>query len=123
MTNKQKSVEKKLDVVTEKKPYQKNKVSYNSSGKLRRKENSKCRLCCDRDEMINYTIIECSKLAQKDYNTRHDWACKVIHGELNKKLKKKQKTMRKNRICTTQNISWRIRRRNRSGILRYRQLP
>ena len=32
----------------------------------------KCRFCGDRDETINY-IIECSKLAQKDYKTRHEW--------------------------------------------------
>ncbi len=36
-------------------------------------QNSKCRLCGDRDETINYIISECSKLAQKEYNARHDW--------------------------------------------------
>ena len=30
------------------------------------KQNSKCRLCDDRDEMINPIISECSKLAKKD---------------------------------------------------------
>ena len=35
-------------------------------------QNSKCRLYGDRDETINY-ISECSKLAQKEYKTRHDW--------------------------------------------------
>ena len=30
---------------------------------------------------------ECSKLAQKEYNTKHDWVGKVIHMELCKKLK------------------------------------
>ena len=34
-------------------------------------QNSKCRLCGDRDETINH-ISECSKLAQKEYKTRHD---------------------------------------------------
>ena len=42
-------------------------------------QNSKCRLCDDRDETINHMISECSKLAQKEYKTRHDWVYKVIH--------------------------------------------
>ena len=36
-------------------------------------ENSKCRLCGDRDETINHRRSECSKLGQKEYKTRHDW--------------------------------------------------
>ena len=35
--------------------------------------NSKCRLCGDRGETINHIIIECSKLAKKEYKTRRDW--------------------------------------------------
>ena len=35
-------------------------------------QNSKCRLSSDRDETINHIISECSKLAQKEYKTRHD---------------------------------------------------
>ena len=31
--------------------------------------------------------LECSKLAQKEYKTRHDWVGKVIHWELSKKVK------------------------------------
>ena len=42
-------------------------------------QNSKCRLCSDRDETINHIISECSKLAQKEYKTRHGWLAKVIH--------------------------------------------
>ena len=38
-------------------------------------------------KMINHIISECNKLAQKEYNTRHDWVGKVIHWELCKKLK------------------------------------
>ena len=30
-------------------------------------QNSKCRLCGDRDETINYIISECSKLAMEEY--------------------------------------------------------
>ena len=47
-------------------------------------QNSKCRLCGDRDETINYIISECSKLVQKEYKTRHDWVGKVIHWERSK---------------------------------------
>ena len=49
--------------------------------------NSKCRLCSDRNETINHIISECSKLAQKEYKTRHDWVGKVIHWEMCKKFK------------------------------------
>ena len=42
--------------------------------------------CGDRDETINY-ISKCSKLAQKEYKTRHDSVGKVIHWVLCKKLK------------------------------------
>ena len=50
-------------------------------------QNSNCRLCGDRDEMINHIISECSKLTQKEHKTRHDWMEKVIHWELCKKFK------------------------------------
>ena len=36
------------------------------------RQNSKCRLCGDRDEMISHKISECSKLAQKENKTRHE---------------------------------------------------
>ena len=50
-------------------------------------QNSKCRLCGDRDETFNHIISECSKLAQRVYKARHDWVGKVIHWEMCKKLK------------------------------------
>ena len=50
-------------------------------------KNSKCRLCGNRDKTINHIISECSKLAYKDYKTRHNWVGMVIHWELCKKLK------------------------------------
>ena len=50
-------------------------------------QNSKCKLCGDRDEMINHKISECSKLVQKEYKTRHNWVGKVIHLEMCKKFK------------------------------------
>ena len=49
-------------------------------------QNSKCRLYDVRDETINH-ISECSKLAQKESKTRHDWVSKVIHWKLCKKSK------------------------------------
>ena len=36
-------------------------------------QNSKCRLCGDRDETINHIISGCSKFAQKEYKARYDW--------------------------------------------------
>ena len=50
-------------------------------------QNSKCRLCSDRDETINHIICECSKLAQKEYKTRNDLAGKLIHSKMCKKFK------------------------------------
>ena len=50
-------------------------------------QNSKCRLCGDRDETINHIISESSKLAQKEYKARHDWVGKVIHWEMCNKFK------------------------------------
>ena len=38
----------------------------------KKQQNSKCGLCGDRDQTINHIISECSKLAQKEYKTRHD---------------------------------------------------
>ena len=38
-------------------------------------------------QSINHIISECSKLAQKEYKTRHDWVGKGIRWELCKKLK------------------------------------
>ena len=49
-------------------------------------KNSKCRLCGDREKTINHIISECSKLAQNEYKTRHDWVGKVIHWKMCKKF-------------------------------------
>ena len=46
------------------------------------KQNSKHRLCDDRDKTINHIKSECCKLAQKEYKTRHDWLGKEILREL-----------------------------------------
>ena len=49
-------------------------------------QNNKCRLCGDRDEIINHIISERSKLALKAYKTSHDWVGMVINWEMYKKF-------------------------------------
>ena len=48
--------------------------------------NIKCKLCADKDEIVNHKVNECSKIAQKKCKTRHDWVGKVIYREFCKKL-------------------------------------
>ena len=72
-------------------------------------QNNKCRLCNDRDETINHII---SKLALKEYKTRHNWVGRVIHWEFVQNL-----TIQTNGICTTQHLSWRMRHINPYRIL------
>ena len=50
-------------------------------------QNSKCRLCGDRDETINHMISKCRKLAQKEYKVIHGWVGKAIHCEMCKKFR------------------------------------
>ena len=59
-------------------------------------QNSKCRLCGERNETINHIINECSKLALKEYKARHDGIGKVIDGEMCKNL---NLTILTNGIC------------------------
>ena len=49
-------------------------------------QNSKCKLCDNREETTDHIISECSELAQKENKTKHDWVGKVIYWELCKKL-------------------------------------
>ena len=83
-------------------------------------QNSKCTLCGDRDETINHIISECSKLALKEYKSRHDWVGKVIHWVLCKKFKfdhtnKNIYTLAQCVcICTTQHLSY--------GTLTYKRI-
>ena len=48
-------------------------------------QNSRYRLCGDRDETINHIISKCSKLAQNGNQTRHYWVGRLILGERCKK--------------------------------------
>ena len=82
-------------------------------------QNSKCTLCSDRDETINHIISECSKLAQKEYETGHDWVGKMIHREMCNKFKFNHT---KNGICTTQHRSEKITRINSYGTLTYTRI-
>ena len=50
-------------------------------------DNSKCSLCGGRDETIDHIISECSKLAKKEYKSRHDWVGKVMHWVMCMKVK------------------------------------
>ena len=60
---------------------------YDNNNNNNTQQNSKCRLCGDRDETIYHIISEWSKLAQREYKARHNWVGKVIHWEMCKKLK------------------------------------
>ena len=45
-------------------------------------QNSRCRLCSDREETINRIISEFSEQAQKPYKTRHDCVGKAMYWKL-----------------------------------------
>ena len=75
MTNKQHLTQENLELAKKGKLYERNRISPNSSTKQRHKnhhikaridkmqQNSKCRLCGDRDETINHIINECKKIS------------------------------------------------------------
>ena len=52
------------------------RINYIKENINKSKQNSKCSLCGDRDEMINHIIIECSKLVQQKHKTRYDYVGK-----------------------------------------------
>ena len=80
-------------------------------------QNSNCRLCCDRDETINHIKSECSKLAQKEYKTRHDGWARWSTGRCARNLNLTKPT---NGICTTQHLSKKMTHINSYGTLTYR---
>ena len=45
-----------------------------------KQQNSKSRLCGERDETVNQIISKFNKVTQQEYNTKDDWAGKVIRG-------------------------------------------
>ena len=48
-------------------------------------EQSKCRMCGEKDETVNHLISECSKMAQREYKRRHDWVGRRVHWNVCKK--------------------------------------
>ena len=71
--------------------------------KKKKKKPSKYRLCGDRDETINYTIRECSKLAPKAYKIG---TTKWARWSIGNCARNWSLTIRTNGICTNQNLSW-----------------
>ena len=63
------------------------RTNHNKTRIDKTQQNSRCRLCGNRNETINHVISDCSKLTQKEYKTMHDWVDKVIYWELCKELK------------------------------------
>ena len=43
--------------------------------------------CGDKDEIVNHIINKCSRLAQKEYKTKHHWLGKVIQNEAENAIK------------------------------------
>ena len=41
-----------------------------------------CRMCGERGESVYHLVSECSKLAQREYNRRHDDVARYIHWQL-----------------------------------------
>ena len=84
----------RLDMAKKEKSQEINWISSNSSIKQHQRtnyikakidkmqQNSKYRLCGNRDEIVNHIISKCSKLGQKEYKTRHDWVGKVVHWKM-----------------------------------------
>ena len=63
------------------------RINHIKARKDKTQQNSKCRLCGDRDETIKHILSECSKLTQREYKARHDWVGKVIHWKMCKNFK------------------------------------
>ena len=59
----------------------------NDDNNCNTQQNSKFRLFSKQDEILNHIKGECSKLAQIEYKSKHDWVGKVIYWELCKRLK------------------------------------
>ena len=88
-----------MNIVKKRKPQKRNWISVDSNknnatrtNHIKAKidytqQNSICRLCGERDEIVKHIIRKCSKLTQNEYKNRHDWVGKAIHGKLCKKLK------------------------------------
>ena len=56
-------------------------------------ENPFCRMCSQRGETVQHIISESNKLAQREYQIRHDTVAKLVHWKLCEKhnLERKEK--------------------------------
>ena len=45
-------------------------------------EDSKCRMCKQKEETVSHIVSECPKLAQREYKRRHDCVVKALHWDL-----------------------------------------
>src|SRR6185436_20098676 len=52
---------------------------------FRTRDSTKCRLCNTKDETVDHLLSACSKIAQTDYNERHDKVATMLHWNLCKK--------------------------------------
>ena len=82
-------------------------------------KNSKCRLCGNRHKTLNHIRSKWRKLAEKKYNTRHDWVGKMIHRESAIEV---NLTIQTNGVCTTQQLSYKMKFINSNVILTYKQI-
>ena len=48
----------------------------------KQQEQTKCRMCSRADDKINNNVIECPKIAQREYKRRYDWIGRRIHWEI-----------------------------------------
>ena len=86
-------------------------------------QNSKCRLCGDRDETINHIISERSKLALKEYKSIRLDTTGWARWSTGRYAKNRNLNIRTNGICTTQQLSWRMTHTNSYGTLTYKRIP
>ena len=49
------------------------KVNYIRANINNTQQNSRCRLCGDKNETINHIVSRCNEFAQKEYKSRHNW--------------------------------------------------
>ena len=59
-----------------------NNINKNKANVDKTQEDSKCRMCKQKEETVNHTVSECPKLAQREYKRRHDCVAKALHRDL-----------------------------------------
>ena len=130
-TSKRNLSRKNLDIAKKEKPSGRNWISSKSSTKqshnnyvkarIDKTQRSRWRLCGDRDETVNHITNECCKIVQKENNTRHNRAQKVIQWEFCKKFAFDHRN-KWNDMCTTHNTSSKMKGAKFFDILRYKRI-